>query len=71
MRVNDKGEIIQNDVTVEEFTKDLVVPLSQRKKAHEALYSQEPLLQIKNLKTHFPYQKWIFRRDYRTCKGGR
>ena len=60
MRVNDKGEIIQNDVTVEEFTKDLVVPLSQRKKAHEALYSQEPLLQIKNLKTHFPIRNGFF-----------
>lgn len=60
MRVTDKGEIIQNDVTVEEFTKDLVVPLSQRKKVHEALYAQEPLLQIKNVKTHFPIRNGFF-----------
>ena len=60
MRVNDKGEIIQNDITVEEFTKDLVVPLSQRKKKHEALYAKEPLLQIKNLKTYFPIRNGFF-----------
>lgn len=60
MRVDDNGEIVENDVTVEEFTKDLVVPLSQRKKAQEALYAQEPLLQIKNLKTHFPIRNGFF-----------
>ena len=32
MRVDEKGEIIQNDITVDEFTKDLVVPVSERKK---------------------------------------
>ncbi|MBC8464203.1 MAG: ABC transporter ATP-binding protein [Bacteroidetes bacterium] len=60
MRVDDKGEIIQNDITVEEFTKDLVVPVNERKKAHEAMYAQEPLLQIKNLKTHFPIRNGFF-----------
>lgn len=60
MRVDDKGEIIQNDITVEEFTKDLVVPVNERKKAHEAMYAQEPLLQIKNLITHFPIRNGFF-----------
>ena len=60
MRTNEKGEIIQNDITVEEFTKDLVVPVSERKKAHDVLYAQEPLLQIKNLKTHFPIRNGFF-----------
>ena len=32
MRVDEKWEIIQNDITVDEFTKDLVVPVSERKK---------------------------------------
>ena len=32
MHVDEKGEIIQNDITVDEFTKDLVVPVSERKK---------------------------------------
>ena len=32
MRIDEKGEIFQNDITVEEFTKDLVVPVSERKK---------------------------------------
>ena len=53
MRIDEKGEIIQNDITVEEFTNDLVVPVSERKKKHNDLYAQEPLLQIKNENT-FP-----------------
>ena len=60
MRIDDKGEIIQNNITVEEFTKNLVVPISERKKTHDALYAQEPLLQIKNLKTHFPIRNGFF-----------
>ena len=60
MRVDEKGKIIQNNITVAEFTKDLVVPVSERKKAHGALYKQEPLLQIKNLKTHFPIRNGFF-----------
>lgn len=60
MRVDDKGEIIQNNITVEEFTKDLVIPERDRKKAHDNLYAQEPLLQIKNLKTHFPIRNGFF-----------
>ena len=60
MRIDEKGEIIQNDITVEEFTNDLVVPVSERKKKHDVLYAQEPLLQIKNLKTYFPIRNGFF-----------
>ena len=60
MRIDEKGEIIQNDITVEEFTKDLVVPASERKKVHDALYAKEPLLKINNLKTHFPIRNGFF-----------
>jgi len=31
-----------------------------RKQAHEKLYKQEPVLQVKNLKTYFPIRKGIF-----------
>ena len=60
MRVDEKGEIIQNNITVEEFTKDLVIPVSERKKTHDTLYAKDPLLQIKNLKTHFPIRNGFF-----------
>ena len=60
MRIDEKGEIIQNDITVEEFTKDLVVPASERKKVHDTLYAKEPLLKINNLKTHFPIRNGFF-----------
>ena len=60
MRVNDKGEIIQNDVTVEEFTKDLVVPLSQRKRHMKLFMLKSPYCKSKNLKTHFPIRNGFF-----------
>ena len=36
------------------------MPIRDRKKAHDSLYAQEPLLQIKNLKTHFPIRNGFF-----------
>ena len=60
MQVDKKGNIIENDISVEEFTKDLVVPESERLKKIEKIYSQKPLLQIKNLKTYFPIRNGFF-----------
>lgn len=60
MQVDKKGNIIENDISVEEFTKDLVVPEGERLKKIEKIYSQKPLLQIKNLKTYFPIRNGFF-----------
>ena len=60
MQTNDKGENVANDISVEEFTKDLVVSKSTRDKMQEELFSQEPLLQISNLKTYFPIRNGFF-----------
>jgi len=60
MQTNDKGENVANDISVEEFTKDLVVSKSTRDKMQKVLFSQEPLLQIKNLKTYFPIRNGFF-----------
>jgi len=60
MQTNDKGENVANDISVEEFTKDLVVSKSTRDKMQEELFSQEPLLQINNLKTYFPIRNGFF-----------
>ncbi|MBT6808158.1 MAG: ABC transporter ATP-binding protein, partial [Flavobacteriales bacterium] len=54
MKVDENGTIIENNVTVEEFTKDLIIPTSEREKRQKELFEKEPLLQIKNLKTYFP-----------------
>jgi peptide/nickel transport system ATP-binding protein len=60
MQTNDKGENVANDISVEDFTKDLVVSKSERDKMQKALFAQEPLLQIKNLKTYFPIRNGFF-----------
>ena len=60
MKTNDKGENIANDITVEEFTKNLVISKSERDKAQKKLFSNEPILKINNLKTYFPIRNGFF-----------
>jgi peptide/nickel transport system ATP-binding protein len=60
MQENESGEVIDNNISVEEFTKDLAVPDSDRKAKQEKLFAQEPLMQIKNLKTYFPIRNGFF-----------
>ncbi|MGC6471010.1 MAG: ABC transporter ATP-binding protein [Flavobacteriales bacterium] len=60
MKTNDKGESVANNISVEEFTKDLVISKNQRDKAQKELFSQQPILEIKNLKTYFPIRNGFF-----------
>jgi peptide/nickel transport system ATP-binding protein len=60
MQENENGEVIDNNISVEEFTKDLAVPDSDRKAKQEKLFAQEPLMQIKKLKTYFPIRNGFF-----------
>jgi peptide/nickel transport system ATP-binding protein len=60
MKTNDKGENIANDISVEEFTKNLVISKSERDKAQKELFSNEPILKINNLKTYFPIRNGFF-----------
>ena len=60
MKVDDGGNIIDNGISVLDFTKDLTIPDSNRKAKLEKLFAQEPILQIKNLKTHFPIRNGFF-----------
>jgi peptide/nickel transport system ATP-binding protein len=60
MQTNEKGENVASDISVEDFTKDLVVSKAERDKQQKALFAQEPLLQIKNLKTYFPIRNGFF-----------
>ena len=60
MQTNENGESVANEISVEDFTKDLVLSKSERDKQHKVLYAQKPLLQIKNLKTYFPIRNGFF-----------
>lgn len=59
MRTDDQGNIIQNDQSVHEVTYNLVVTEQERKAQHAALYAQEPVLRLENIKTHFVTQKSV------------
>lgn len=43
---------------------ELLVTDEERRKHHEFLYSQEPILKVQNLKTWYPLRKGVFGRTY-------
>ncbi|GAB4252873.1 MAG: ABC transporter ATP-binding protein [Vicingaceae bacterium] len=60
MITDEDGNIKQIDKTVDEVTANLVISDEETAKRHEKLYDQEPILEIKNLKTYFPIKKGLF-----------
>ena len=60
MKVDENGIIIDNGISVSEFTKDLAIPDSDRKDKQEKLFAKEPILQVTNLKTHFAIRNGFF-----------
>jgi len=60
MKTDSSGKIIDNNISVEEFTKDLVVSDLEREKKQKELFSKKPVLQLKNLKTYFPIRNGFF-----------
>ncbi len=60
MKEDEDGKMIENNITVEEFTKDLTVPNSERELKQKELFAKEPILKIKNLKTYFPIRNGFF-----------
>ena len=60
MKIDEKGNIIDNNISVEDFTKDLVISDSERKEKQEKLFAKKPILQLKSLKTYFPIRNGFF-----------
>ena len=60
MKEDEDGKIIENNITVEEFTKDLTIPNSERELKQKELFAKEPILKIKKLKTYFPIRNGFF-----------
>lgn len=60
MQEDKAGKIIDNNISVEEFTKNLTIPDSDRKTKQEKLFAQDPILKITNLKTYFPLKNGFF-----------
>ena len=47
---------------------ELLITDEERKKQHEFLYSQEPILKVENLRTWYPLRKGVFGRTYNYIK---
>ena len=60
MKIDDQGSIIDNNISVEEFTKKLVISESERKAKQKILFEKKPVLKLKNLKTYFPIRNGFF-----------
>lgn len=60
MQVDVEGDLQEIDKTVDQVVSKLVVSKEERRKRHEDMYAKEPVMQIKNLQTHFPLEKNIF-----------
>ena len=60
MKIDDQGNIIDNNISVEEFTKKLVISESERKAKQKILFEKKPVLKLKNLKTYFPIRNGFF-----------
>ncbi|PCH95186.1 MAG: ABC transporter ATP-binding protein, partial [Bacteroidetes bacterium] len=62
METSTDGKVKEGERSIEEVINKFEITKEERNKAHEKLYKQEPLLQIKNLKTYFPVSKGLFGR---------
>lgn len=60
MQTDQKGNIIDNNVSVKEFTKGLIVSEKTRVEKQTEIFKKNPLLKIKNLKTFFPIKGGFF-----------
>ena len=60
MTIDDAGVMRETNKSVTEVTNSLVISPAETAARHKILYQQEPILEIKNLKTYFPINKGVF-----------
>ena len=60
MQIDKDGNIVDNGISVSNFTKNLAVSEGERSARHKKLFNKDPILKIKGLKTYFPIKGGIF-----------
>jgi peptide/nickel transport system ATP-binding protein len=60
MKPTQTGALSGTNLKLKEVIDKYVITPEVRKKEHEKLYQQEPILKIKDLKTYFPIRKGLF-----------
>lgn len=61
MEEKEDGSMKAMDVSVDEIINKVEIPESEVKKRKEKIFANDPLIQVKNLKTFFPIKKGFFR----------
>ena len=60
MKIDSNGNIIDNNISIDEFTKNLIISKQEREKKQKILFEKKPVLKISNLKTYFPVKNGFF-----------
>jgi peptide/nickel transport system ATP-binding protein len=60
MELDAQGNIIEKSQTVQEVLNSATITIEERKKWHEELYQRPKILELHNIKTHFPINKSLF-----------
>lgn len=60
MKIETSGEMTESNRSVDSVISKLVITPEDRLKRHRELYDREPILIVKNLKTHFPVNPNLF-----------
>ncbi len=60
MKIDENGDIIDNGISVKEFTKDLEITNSERKIKQTKIYKNDSILKIERLKTYFAIKGGVF-----------
>ena len=68
MKIETSGEMTESNRSVESVIGKLVITNEDRAKRHRELYDREPILSVKNLKTHFAVNPNIFGKPQKIVK---
>ncbi len=66
MKTDDQGVMTESSTSVEQVTSKFVISKEERERSQKDLFANQPVLQVKNLKTYFPIKHGLFGRtkDY-------
>ena len=71
MKLDDEGNMIEKDHSVDEMVNKFLVTKDETDKRHKTLYEKKPILEVKNLKTWFPTEHTFLGRIKKYVKSRR
>ena len=60
MTTDENGQLVEHTASIQKLTSSLIITPEERNAAHQKLYAQQPILQVKNIRTSFPLKKNLF-----------